>query len=211
MKKTLVISSVFLLLLVAFLAFYAHWSEASPTNTCASCHEISHSVDLWTESTHRNIACKECHGTALSEGIHSLKEKGGMLFHHNNNIKPEDVKISEDQRLKVMERCTGCHQTEYAKWNSGGHAMNYLEVFLNSVHNKTETVYDDCLRCHGMFYDKGTVKDIVEPLDTAGPWRLKPRKSPCNSLFCLPSGSSGGQSWKKTESRSTYLHTLFKD
>ena len=24
-----------------------------------------------------------------------------------------------------------------------------------------------------MFYDAGTVKDIVEPLDTAGPWKLK--------------------------------------
>jgi hypothetical protein len=51
--------------------------------------------------------------------------------------------------------------------------MNYSEVFLNPVHNKTETIYDDCLRCHGMFYDAGTVKDIVEPLDAAGPWKLK--------------------------------------
>jgi hypothetical protein len=51
--------------------------------------------------------------------------------------------------------------------------MNYSEVFLNPVHNKAETIYDDCLRCHGMFFDKGTVIDIVEPLDSAGPWKLK--------------------------------------
>src|SRR5450759_2925682 len=173
MKKIFIISSILILLVVALLASYSRWNAASPTKTCANCHEISHSVDLWAESTHRDIACKDCHGTALSEGIHSLKEKGAMLFHHSSKIKPEDVRISEAQRLMVMQRCAGCHQTEYAKWNSGGHAMNYSEVFLNSVHNKAETIYEDCLRCHGMFYDKGTVINIVEPLDTAGPWKLK--------------------------------------
>lgn len=173
MKKIFIISSILILLVVALLASYSRWNAASPTKTCANCHEISHSVDLWAESTHRDIACKACHGTALSEGIHSLKEKGAMLFHHTNKIKPEDIRISEVQRLMVMQRCAGCHQTEYAKWNSGGHAMNYSEVFLNSVHNKAEVIYEDCLRCHGMFYDKGTVLDIVEPLDTAGPWKLK--------------------------------------
>ena len=173
MKKILIFTSVSLLLVAALLASYSQWNAASPTKTCASCHEISHSVDIWTASTHRNIACKECHGTALSEGMHSLKEKGAMLFHHNSKIKTEDVKISEVQRLKVMERCVSCHQTEYAKWNSGGHVMNYSEVFLNTAHNKAETIYEDCLRCHGMFFDKGTVHDIVEPLDTAGPWKLK--------------------------------------
>jgi hypothetical protein len=173
MKKIFIFSTILILLVVALLASYSRWNAASPAKTCANCHEISHSVDLWAESTHRDIACKDCHGTALSEGIHSLKEKGAMLFHHTSKIKPEDVRISEAQRLMVMQRCTGCHQTEYAKWNSGGHAMNYSEVFLNSVHNKAETIYEDCLRCHGMFYDKGTVINIVEPLDTAGPWKLK--------------------------------------
>ncbi len=173
MKKILIFTSVILLFVVVLLASYSRWNAASPSKTCASCHEISHSVDLWTASTHRNIVCKECHGTALSEGIHSLKEKGAMLFHHNSKIKTEDVKISEVQRLKVMERCVSCHQAEYAKWNSGGHAMNYSEVFLNTAHNKAETIYEDCLRCHGMFFDKGTVHDIVEPLDTLGPWKLK--------------------------------------
>lgn len=173
MKKIYIIISGVLLLFVILFVSYSKWNSASPAKTCAQCHEIAHSFDLWAQSTHRNIACKACHGTALSEGIHSLKEKSAMLFHHNSKIKPEEVKISEEQRLLVMQRCAGCHQSEYAKWNSGGHAMNYSEVFLNSAHNNAETIYDDCLRCHGMFYDKGTVKDIVAPLDNAGPWKLK--------------------------------------
>ena len=173
MKKIFIISSVLLLLVAAFLASYSRWNAASPTKTCASCHEITHSVDLWSGSTHRNIACKECHGTALSEGLHSFHEKGVMVFSHIGKVRLDNIRMSEVQLLDVMQRCKNCHQTEYAKWNSGGHAMNYSEVFLNSAHNKAETIYEDCLRCHGMFYDKGTVMDIVEPIDTVGPWRLK--------------------------------------
>ncbi len=173
MKKILIVCSALILIVVALFASYSRWNSASPERTCASCHEISNMVDIWGKSTHRNIACKACHGTALSEGIHSLKEKGNMVFHHSSKTKPEDIIISEYQLMKVMQDCKGCHQTEFAKWNSGGHAMNYSEVLLNTVHNKAETIYDDCLRCHGMFYDRGTVADIVEPLDSAGPWKLK--------------------------------------
>src|SRR5664280_549871 len=173
MKKKIIISSSLLLLVVVLLASYSHWNAASPTKTCASCHEISHSVDLWKGSTHRDIACKECHGTALSEGLHSFHEKGVMVFNHIGKKRNDNIRMSEVQLLDVMQRCKSCHQTEYAKWNSGGHAMNYSEVFLNSGHNKAEPIYEDCLRCHGMFYDKGTVSDIIEPLDTTGPWKLK--------------------------------------
>lgn len=173
MKKILILSSVLLLLIAALLFSYSRWTTASPDKTCASCHEISNKVDVWALSSHRNIACKDCHGTALSEGLHSLKEKGGMLFHHSVKVRPEDVRISEAQRINLMKRCIGCHQSEFTKWNSGGHRMTYGEVFLNPTHNSTEQIYDDCLRCHGMFFDKGAVKEIVEPLDTAGPWKLK--------------------------------------
>jgi hypothetical protein len=173
MKRIFIISSGLIVIIAALLASYSRWNAASPEKTCARCHEISQSVDVWSLSSHRNIACKECHGTALSEGLHSLKEKGAMLFHHSGKVRPEDIRISEIQRIELMKRCAGCHQSEFAKWNSGGHAMSYAGVFLNPVHNKDEVIYDDCLRCHGMFYDKGSVPDIVEPLNTIGPWKLK--------------------------------------
>jgi hypothetical protein len=172
MKKKIIIGTSLFLFVVALITSYSRWNSVSPTKTCASCHEISHSVDLWSGSTHRNIACKECHGTALSEGLHSFHQKGVMVFNHIGKKKQYNIRMSEDQLLDVMQRCKGCHQTEFAKWNSGGHAMNYSEVFLNSGHNKAEPIYEDCLRCHGMFY-KGTVSDIIEPLDTTGPWKLK--------------------------------------
>jgi len=173
MKKLIFIGSGILLLVIAFFAFYTHWNAASPAKTCASCHEITQSVDMWAGSAHRNMACQECHGTALSEGLHSLKEKANMVFHHILNTEPGKIRITEEQRMEVMQRCKGCHETEYAKWNSGGHAMNYSEVFLNTAHNRAEPIHEDCLRCHGMFFDNGTARDIAEPLDTIGPWKLK--------------------------------------
>ena len=30
---------------------------------------------------------------------------------------------------------------------------------------------DDCLRCHGMYYEGG-IRDLVTPIETAGPWQL---------------------------------------
>jgi hypothetical protein len=173
MKKILLITSGLAILVLILLASYSSWNAAAPAKTCASCHEITHSFDLWAQSAHRNIACKECHGTALSEGLHSLKEKAGMLFHHKSSLNAEDIKMSEAQRLQVMERCIGCHQTEFAKWNSGGHAMNYADIFLNTKHNKSETPHDDCLRCHGMFFDKGTVKNIIDNPDSTGNTKFK--------------------------------------
>ena len=30
---------------------------------------------------------------------------------------------------------------------------------------------DDCLRCHSMHFE-GSIRDLVTPVDTHGPWRL---------------------------------------
>ena len=173
MKKLLIVVPALVLLITVLLVSYSGWNAASPAKTCARCHEITHAYDRWASSAHRDIACKECHGTALSEGVHSLREKTAMLFHHNSRLRAEAIKISEDQRMEVMNRCIGCHQSEYAKWNAGGHAMNYSEIFLDSIHNRAEMPQGDCLRCHGMFYDKGTTADIVEPMNNKGPWKMK--------------------------------------
>ncbi len=130
-----------------------------------------------------------------------------MVFHHITKTEPAKVRISEDQRLEVMQRCKGCHETEYAKWNSGGHAMNYAEIFLNIAHNKAEPIHEDCLRCHGMFFDKGTARDIVEPLDTTGPWKLKNvslAERPAIPCFSCHQVHQSGISGNETES-SNYL------
>ncbi|MCF8359151.1 MAG: cytochrome c3 family protein [Prolixibacteraceae bacterium] len=176
-KIVLIVAPVVILLVVVPGGGYIWWNNAVPEKTCMQCHEIVPSAEAWYASAHRDIRCVECHGTALSNGIHSLKEKAGMLFQHTTRkVAHEDIRLNEMQVLETMERCSNCHQSEYARWNAGGHAINYHEVFEDSAHNAMETPYWDCLRCHGMFYD-GNIKTLVryDP-EMPGGWALKNRK-----------------------------------
>ena len=168
---TLVIPISILVILIACGSFYTYWNSASPEKTCASCHEIGKSVNLLTQSSHRNLRCSECHGTALSNGFHSLKEKGMMVVHHVNTKYVDDIKMNENQVLAVMDKCTRCHASEFAGWKSGGHSARYSSIFLDKKHNQKEQLNSDCLRCHGMFSDI-PVQDLVVPIDKKGPWKL---------------------------------------
>jgi hypothetical protein len=168
-----------------FGSFYTCWNSASPEKTCASCHEIGKSVNMFAQSSHRKLSCKECHGTALSNGFHSLKEKGMMVVNHIKNESVEDIRINEEQMLRVMDNCIRCHNAEYAKWISGGHSVKYKDIFLNEKHNTTEQLNFDCLRCHGMF-SPTDVTGIVEPISKTGPWKLKnPEISDIPAIPCL--------------------------
>jgi len=166
------VTSVVIIGTVIFGSFYTWWNKATPVNTCASCHEIGRYVSSQVKSVHRNLKCEECHGTALSNGWHSMEEKGMMVVNHLKGKKSENIKMSEKQLLEVIDQCRRCHSSEYAMWTSGGHSVDYQHIFLNSKHNSTEQINFDCLRCHGMFF-KGSVGDLVEPLTIKGPWKLK--------------------------------------
>ena len=168
----IVTAAALLLILTAFGSFYVYWNNTSPDKTCGSCHEIGRSVGMFAQSAHRDLACSECHGTAISNGLHSLKEKGAMVVNHVRNENIEDIRMSEAQILEVMVKCKRCHSDEYAAWMSGGHSALYHDIFLDKKHNETEQINADCLRCHGMFSDV-PVSDLVGPLDQKGPWSFK--------------------------------------
>ena len=163
-----------IVLIVGFLAispFYAYWNSAPAEQTCAVCHEISNSVHVLANSAHRELLCKECHGTALSNGVHSIKEKSMMFVNHIRGINTDNIIMGESQILEVMNTCRRCHSSEYAKWESGGHSATYGYILLDSIQNSNELLNYDCLRCHGMYFE-GTVADLVEPISMDGPWQL---------------------------------------
>lgn len=166
------ISISLVLILVGSGSFYTYWNSASPKKTCASCHEIESSVTMFSRSAHRNLLCSECHGTALSNGFHSLKEKGLMVVWHIKKESTGDIHLNEEQILEVKNNCSRCHASENAGWLAGGHSALYRDIFLDKNHNSTEQLSFDCLRCHGMFADV-SIDELVEPLNIKGPWRLK--------------------------------------
>jgi hypothetical protein len=173
--------------IVGSSSFYGYWNAAPPERTCISCHEIEQSYNMWTISAHREIKCIECHGTALGNGIHSLTEKGRMVFKHFSEKTHDDISLTEEQIISMNHQtCRKCHQAEYSAWKSGGHSVNYAHIFLDEKQNSKEQLNFDCLRCHGMFYEKD-ILSLVEPISIKGPWHLlNPEKEthpviPCSS------------------------------
>jgi len=176
MNKTcffIIACSVTILLIITS---YMAWNNLDPVYTCAKCHEIRPSHGTWLSSAHAKIQCIECHGTAISEGFRSLKEKTGMITtHFAGGKRYSDIRLSEEQTLTVVDRCIKCHQAEHAGWMASGHAVNYREIFMNPEHNQMEKPYWDCLRCHGMFYD-GNINDLMHLDGEPATWSIKNKK-----------------------------------
>ena len=172
-KRHLIIGSVILLgsALAVLGGVSIYWHTAAPERTCASCHEIESAHEVWAQSSHRDIECAGCHGTALSAGLHSIKEKGREFLAHFDRQPDDEIRLSERQVIAAMHRCRECHAREYADWLSGGHSPTYADIFLDEKHNGKEQLSESCLRCHGMFFE-GAISDLVSPLDIRGPWRL---------------------------------------
>jgi hypothetical protein len=186
MKKKLTCAAVAALSVAVVSGGYAAWNGLNPANTCALCHEISPSHASWLESAHAGVRCTDCHGTALSEGIRSLREKGAMLAaHRRKGSRPGGIRLTETQMLDAVRRCAVCHQAEHAGWQASGHAVTYREIFMDSVHNRAEKPYADCFRCHGMFYE-GDLHSLLSLEGSPDNWRLyDERQANRPAITCL--------------------------
>ena len=146
--------------------------ETSGGRGCASCHEIWQPYTDWHTSAHRNIKCTECHGDVftLDAGFHLNNMR--RVFSHLQGSLPDQVRIRERDIPKIMANCQKCHQREYADWRAGPHSVSYQAIILDKTFNQKNLLMDDCLRCHGMHFG-GSIRDLVQPIDTRGPWALK--------------------------------------
>ncbi len=167
-----IVLAVFLVLILPGASVYYRYSGG---RSCARCHEIWQPYTDWHTSTHRNVPCSDCHGDVftLDLGFH-LKNIHRLVSHLRGEI-PEQVRLKNDDVLRMGKRCQKCHQQEYADWAAGPHAATYKEIFLDDGHNHREHLMDDCLRCHAMHFNGG-IRDLVAPLDTKGPWKLRDSK-----------------------------------
>jgi hypothetical protein len=157
--------------LLVGVGFVGYLHVAAPQRICASCHEIRTSHDSWISSAHKGALCTDCHGTSLSNGLHSLGQNARRVLAHISRPPAENIRLTEDQVVQMLVRCKRCHEREYAGWLASGHSASYADIFLNEGHNRTELVMDDCLRCHGMYFE-GTIKEVVAPLNVTGPWKI---------------------------------------
>lgn len=140
-------------------------ASVAAAETCSTCHEIAPTADQWRNSTHRNVACEQCHGGTLQAANVTRVVK------HLRGSVPEQVRLRFGQISAVVERCRSCHQNQYADWSSGPHGSKFPKIFTDAKHNSKKLLIDDCFRCHGMFYEGG-IGEVVTPVSTQGPWKL---------------------------------------
>jgi hypothetical protein len=97
---------------------------------------------------------------------------------------PDHVLLNTKDAFQANDLCRNCHQ-QYADWAASSHSATYAGIFLDKKHSRQEFLMDDCLRCHGMHFEGGT-RELVTPVDTAGPWRLwKPELASRPAIPCL--------------------------
>jgi hypothetical protein len=133
-------------------------------DACADCHEMAASVSAIHGSPHHNAGCTDCHEASLATKLRHIRV-------HLSGERPEVIHLREADARQMIPSCQKCHQQEYANWHAGPHSASYGEIFANPTHNAKRRLMDDCFRCHGMYFN-GSVRDLVQPQDTHGPWRL---------------------------------------
>ncbi len=184
MRKKLLISGAAAVVLLAIPggSFYYQYSGGK---ACVRCHEIQKPFDQWHVSSHRNIACTSCHGSALSLDVKFHLANFRRVVEHFRGAEGDRIHIRHTDLSPIVERCQKCHQQEYADWHAGPHGASYARIFLDKKHNTKRLLMDDCLRCHGMHYEGG-IRDLVTPVNTKGPWSLKsPETAQLPAIPCL--------------------------
>jgi len=131
---------------------------------CASCHEMSTYVSVEHAAPHRNESCIDCHKESLATKLRHVR------IHVFGPI-PENVRLREADVQEMTSNCQSCHQQEYASWHAGPHSATYSQLFADPGHNAKRMLAEDCLRCHGMYFN-GSIRDLVQPLNTKGPWQV---------------------------------------
>ena len=158
--------------------------ESGNGTRCTTCHEMQPLYDTWHSSSHRNIACGKCHGDALTVDVAFHMTNVHRAYSHVRGDLPEQIGFANKYVLEIDRQCRSCHREEYAKWESGPHSAGFARIFLDKKHNTANMLMDDCLRCHGMYYEGG-INDLVQPVSRTGPWRLaQPELANMPSMPC---------------------------
>jgi hypothetical protein len=155
--------------------------EGANGRRCTSCHEMQTTYDEWAHSSHRGIACSNCHGGAFTTDASFHRNNLQRLSQHLRDDLPEQIAFPNRDAQAMTAQCQSCHRQEYAAWQAGPHSASYARIFLDKKYNAGNMLIDDCLRCHGMQFEGG-IRDLVTPIDRRGPWRLVDAK-----LAAMPS------------------------
>jgi hypothetical protein len=168
MKRTLKVAAyaIALAALLAVAGAYgaSYYYTSQYGQGCASCHEMEGFVSAVHGSFHRKVGCMDCHEASLSTKLRHIRV-------HLFGTLPEAIRLRDVDVAEMTPNCQNCHRNEYAAWQIGPHSATYSDIFVNPAQNSKQHLMEDCFRCHGMHFD-GSIRDLVQPLNTQGPWHL---------------------------------------
>lgn len=142
--------------LVVFFFVVTAWSVGytSKSEFCGSCHEMGAMQQTWINSSHKSVACIDCHSEPGVQGMFKAKIKGiKELYVHvtNSHINPK----AEAKDVN----CLSCHQDKVS--------TNIERAFaVKNPH--TVKHYDNgmtCLSCHGGLVHNAKVNTTVPSRD----------------------------------------------
>jgi Cytochrome c554 and c-prime len=163
---------------------YFHFAD--PRQSCASCHEMIGVTSNWTASSHRTVSCRACHGGSLTLDVHALRSHVDRIVRHFTGDPNKPVRLLAKHVLPLHESCRQCHPQAFADWQVSRHSTTYARIFLDPTHNATASPTNDCLRCHGMFFE-GDISGLVARSSGAlDSWALRdPAKAVEPAIPCL--------------------------
>jgi hypothetical protein len=140
----------------------------------------------WLVSSHRSVSCRECHGGSLTLDIHQMQSHLDRIVRHFTRDPERPVLLQERHIAALHESCQRCHPRAFADWQSSRHATTYARIFLDSEHNRTAPPTDDCLRCHGMFFQGDMTELVAAPSAAFASWSLRdPARAVQPAIPCL--------------------------
>jgi hypothetical protein len=171
MRATLAVLALVLIAGILMVPAVGLYFESGKGARCTSCHEMDGVYARWTASSHRDVNCGKCHGDALTTDTSFHLTNIHRAVQHVKGDITEQIALDSKHVNDMNGPCRNCHRQEFASWQSGPHSADFKRIFLDAKHNKATLLMDDCLRCHGMYFEGG-VRELVVPVDRQGPWRL---------------------------------------
>ncbi len=192
-RRVLLIGALLVAAVVLLVPGASLYYETGSGRRCTSCHEMQAVYDQWHSSPHRGIACEKCHGGALTLDASFHRNNAQRAWTHLRGELPEQVRFPGKDVPAMVGQCQSCHRQEFASWQAGPHSATYTRIFLDKKHNTGNMLMDDCMRCHGAYFEGG-IGDLVSPVDRKGPWRIvRGELANTPSMPCLVSpGTSPG-------------------
>lgn len=153
---------VVLAAMIVFLLLSSAWSVAytSRSEFCATCHEMQTMHQTWSTSSHKSVACIDCHSEPGAQGVVKAKAKGlKELYLHVTGAQVAPRASERDIN------CFSCHQdkvkmnTERALAAKDPHTVKHFDngmtcvtchggIVHNAKANNLLPSRDNCSNCH---------------------------------------------------------------